>query len=239
MNMVDKGKETGAARRAFLRTLGGGASMVLGSAATYAGTTDGDATRRELQQLHAEKAVIALQLRYQHALDARDMDAVLGLFAEDAEVRYNGGVFRGRSQGISRLYRGYFAMHAIGAHMDPPPGLEPGLTAPRRVMVAKDALSATVEMPYSIKAGRVLESGTSLSAMARLHGEGVRVWWEGGVMALALTRAATGLWQLTRLHYDVRACADYRPGRSWSLPLEVPAFSVCFPRLEHGPDRLA
>lgn len=237
--MVSNVMETRPARRAFLRTLGVGASMAVGSTAIHAGMVDAESTRGALLQLQAERDVLALQHRYQQALDARDMDAVLALFAEDAEVHYNGGVFSGRHQGVSRLYRGYFATHGIGAHMAPPPGSGFGQAAVQRVTVTKDARSAAVEVPYSIQAGRALQSGTSLTAMARLHGEGLRLWWEGGVMVLALSKAVTGQWLLTRLHYKVEACADYRSGRSWSVPLDVPAFSACFPWVEHGPDSIA
>jgi len=212
--------------------------MAMGSATVHAGMVDDTSTRDELQHMQAERDALALQRRYQQALDARDMDAVLALFAEDAEVHYNGGIFRGRSEGVSRLYRGYFSAHGIGAHMAPPPGLGFGQAAVQQLIVAKDAHSATLEVPYSIQSGRALESGNSLIAMARLHGEGLRLWWEGGVLALALAKATTGQWRLTRVHYKVQACADYRAGRSWSVPLEVPGFNACFPRLEHGPDRL-
>ncbi len=105
--------------------------------------------------------------------------------------------------------------------------------------VAGDRKSATAVFPYSIRVGIPLESVSSLVAMARLHGEGVRTWWEGGVYKIADGKDAAGRWRIGRLEYDTLARADYRPGRSYAQAICVARLATRFPEDPHGPDDLA
>jgi hypothetical protein len=75
--------------------------------------------------------------------------------------------------------------------------------------------------------------------MARLHGEGVRTWWEGGVYRVSYRKdAADGPWKISRLEYDTLSRADYRTGRSYARPISVARFATCFPEDQQGPDDL-
>lgn len=81
--------------------------------------------------------------------------------------------------------------------------------------MATDRQTATAVFPYSIQVGMAIESGTSLAEMARLHGEGVRTWWEGGSYHIDYVKSATdSRWEIRRLEYRTLARADYRAGRS-------------------------
>jgi hypothetical protein len=78
--------------------------------------------------------------------------------------------------------------------------------------------------PFSIRVGRPLHTDSSLASMARLHGEGVRTWWEGGVYRVAYGRATIGgPWRITRLEYATLSRADYRAGRSYAGELSLDA----------------
>jgi hypothetical protein len=93
--------------------------------------------------------------------------------------------------------------------------------------------------PFSIRVGRPLESDTSLVSMARLHGEGVHTWWEGGVYRIGYRRnGAQDPWRITALAYDTLSRADYRAGRSYARAMSPSPFTACFPIDGQGPDAL-
>jgi len=119
------------------------------------------------------------------------------------------------------------------------PGFE--LTADQQrdsVEASPDLRSAKAVFPYSIQVGMPFETESSLAAMARLHGEGVRIWWEGGVYRIHYRKDAESRWKIRRLEYDALSRADYRAGKSYAQPISVPRLSACFPADPHGPDGL-
>jgi hypothetical protein len=143
------------------------------------------------------------------------------MFAADAQVLFNGRIFDQRDQGVSRLYLGVFQPGKAGRRMEPAPGFEPEACQQLdKVEVAADLRSATALFPYSIQVGMPIESGNSLASMARLHGEGVQTWWEGGTYSAAYVKdAVDGRWKISRLEYNTLSRADYRPGRSYAMPM--------------------
>jgi hypothetical protein len=190
--------------------------------------------------LEEEKALRKFHQAFEYAMDKGLHEEVIGMFANDAQVIFNGGVFSGRHKGVSRLYRECFPSGKTGGWMEPAPGFE--LSADRQrdnVEVSPDRLRATAQFPYSIQVGAPLDAGTSLVAMARLHGEGVQTWWEGGVYRINYRKdAADGRWQISRLEYDTLSRADWRAGRSYAQPIAVARFSKLFPSDQRGPDEL-
>jgi hypothetical protein len=235
-------------RRSFIRKMGAGASGALalttglGMARTEveASTTDNPALRAAL--LEEEKALRKFHQAFEQAMDKGLHEEVIGMFAdatEGAEVVFNGGVFKGRSHGVSRLYRDRFPAGKTGRRMDPAPGFE--LTPDQQrdsLVVSPDLRSAKAVFPFSIQVGMPFETETSLAAMARLHGEGVRTWWEGGVYRVDYRKDARGNWKISRLEYDTLSRADYRSGKSYALPISVSRFATRFPADQQGPDDL-
>jgi uncharacterized protein (TIGR02246 family) len=230
-------------RRSFLQKLGVGVSTALGSATVMAkpdNSKKANDLSLQVARLETEKALRALHQQYEQAMDKGEMDAVLPLFAQDAEVVFNGGVFSGREQGIARLYGQYFMTSKTGKRMEAAPGFVLSAEQLReQVDVAVDLRTARAAFPYSIQAGRPLESASSLASMARAQGEGVQTWWEGGVYELDYAQdLADGSWKIKRLAYNTLSRADYRAGRSYAKAIVVPAFSAHFPEHAQGPDRL-
>lgn len=229
-------------RRSFFWKMGAGASAALASTAGVAGTETGHAGDLSLRValLEDEKALRELHRAFEQAIDDGRYEDVVAMFAADARVVFNGGVFDGRSGGVARLYSERFRSRKSGGRMAPAPGFE--LDAERRrdnVEVSADRLSATAVFPYSIRMGAPIESDSSLADMARLQGEGVRSWWEGGLYQVTYARnAADGRWTIRRLEYDTLARADYRPGRSHATPISVPRIAARFPNDPQGPDAL-
>jgi hypothetical protein len=189
--------------------------------------------------LEEEKALRKFHQAFEQAMDKGLHEEVIGMFADDAEVLFNGGIFSKRSQGVSRLYRDHFPSGKAGGRMEPAPGFELAADQQRdSVEVSADLRSAKAVFPYSIQVGMPFETESSLAAMARLHGEGVRTWWEGGVYRVSYRKDATGRWKISRLEYDTLSRADYRSGRSYAEPIYVARYARCFPEDQQGPDGL-
>jgi hypothetical protein len=224
--------------------MGAGASAALlptvSMAKTEAGTPDNPALRAAL--LEEEKALRKFHQAFEQAMDNGLHEEVIVMFADGddvAEVVFNGGVFKSRSRGVSRLYRDRFRAGKTGRRMEPAPGFE--LTADQQrdsVEVSTDLRSANAVFPYSIQVGMPFETETSLAAMARLHGEGVRTWWEGGVYRVKYRKDVADHWKISRLEYDTLSRADYRPGKSYAQQISVSCFAACFPADPQGPDDL-
>jgi len=236
-------------RRSFIWKIGAGATAapapIEGMAASMGmGTTEAPSTPVDLAVraalLEEEKTLRKFHQGFEQAMDKGLHEEVIGVFTDDAEVVFNGGVFRGRSHGVSRLYRDRFPAGKTGRRMEPAPGFE--LTADQQrdsVEVLPDLRSAKAEFPYSIQVGMPFETETSLAAMARLHGEGVRTWWEGGVYRVNYKKDEAGHWKISRLEYDTLSRADYRPGKGYAQPISVSRFSTRFPADQQGPDDFA
>jgi hypothetical protein len=210
-------------RRSFMWKLGAGASAAItaavGSAKPAASGTDDPVLRAAM--LEDEKALRSLHQRFELAMDNGQFQAAVDLFAADAEVVFNRTTFAGRDQGINRLFLIGFRAGRTGKRMEAAPGLGSGADCPcDAVQVAADRRTATAIFPFSIQVGMPVGSENSLAAMARLHGEGVRTWWEGGNYHVSYAKdAASDIWQISRLEYRTLARADYRAGRSYASPM--------------------
>jgi hypothetical protein len=227
-------------RRSFIWTMGAGASAVLAATARMAGgETATVSDPLQLSLLQEEKALRTLHQAFEQAMNSGLNEEVIGMFADDAEVVFNGGIFKQRNHGVTRLYRDRFQMGKTGRRMEPAPGFELAADQQRdRLEVSADRKSAMAVFPYSIQVGIPLESDSSLVAMARLHGEGVRTWWEGGVYKVAYRKDVAGNWRIGRLEYATLARADYRPGKIYAQPISVERMVTRFPEDPHGPDDL-
>jgi hypothetical protein len=235
-------------RRSFFWKMGAGISTALASTAglaaaeteTETGTENADDSSLKVALLEEERGLRMLHQAYEQAMDESLYEEVIGMFADDAEVRFNGGVFYGRSRGISRLYRDRFRSGKTGKRMEPAPGFE--LAADHQqdsVEVSEDRQSARAVFPYSIQVGTPIESDSSLASMARLQGEGVKTWWEGGVYDVSYVKdVGDGRWKIRRLEYNTLSRADYRSGRSYARPISVAPISTRYPEDPEGPDVL-
>jgi len=229
-------------RRSFFFKVGAGVSTALASTAVMAGAVPRDPDDPALRAalLEEEQALRKLHRAFEQAIDKGAYDDVVEMFADKAEVLFNGGVFANRGDGISRLYRERFRAGKTGKRIEPAPGFElDAALQQERIEVSADRLSAEAVFPYSIQAGEPIETETSLAGMARLHGEGVRTWWEGGVYKVSYRRdAVDGRWKIGRLEYATLARADYRPGRTYAMPISVARLSATYPEDPQGPDAL-
>jgi hypothetical protein len=195
---------------------------------------EADRLSHRLGILEDEKAVRTLHQTYETLLDSGKYEEIVGLFAEDTAVVFNGGVFKGKS-GISRLYGACFSAGLTGKKIGPAPGFE---AAQETITVAADRLTAKAQFPYSIQVGAPMPD-SQLVQMARLHGEGIMKWCESGVYEISYRKdIKDGSWKIQRLEHRVSSKTDYRPGRSYARPISVPQFATAYPEDPSGPDKL-
>jgi hypothetical protein len=204
--------------------------------------SDADVNRltAQLGILEDENAIRKLHQTYETCLDNGRYEEVVNLFAENGEVVFNGGIFRGRQSGISRLYRDCFRSGLTGKKLGPAPASQVGTEQPRETIeVAADRLSASAQFPYSIQVGAAMAADSQLVHMARLQGEGILKWYESGIYEASYAKdAKDGGWKIKRLEHRVVSQTDYKPGRSYARPISVPVFAKSYPEDLAGPDKL-
>lgn len=222
--VLNSEKNTG--RRSFIWKIGAAMSAGVLASSVPAAAKDksvGELTER-LAILEAEKCIIGLYHTYESLLNDGIYDKISDLFVTDGEAVYNGGVFRGRDIGVTRLYNKQFRSGLTGKKMDAALDSKEG----HSIDISKDHLTAIAGFPYAIQAGTPMVSDSVLVSMARLHGGGINKWRENGVCELSLTRKSReDVWMIKRLEY-----------RTESKFPSVPAFTKVFPADPTGPDTL-
>ncbi len=246
-SVTDNSPKPDTGRRSFIWKTGAAMSAVIASAVTGISKqkVDADAGLKDqldhlsnrIGSLEDANAIRRLHQAYESRLDRGRYEEVAGMFADDAEVVYNGGLYAGK-EGIRRLYCDHFASGHTGRKIEPASGFEPDPEQQMDIVeVAGDRKTATGQFPYSIQVGAPMTGDSSLVEMARLQGEGIVHWWESGIHAVSYVKS-DGTWKIRKLEYRVTSKADYKPGRSCAKPIDIPAFSTMFPANPTGPDRL-
>jgi len=226
-------KQPDTGRRSFIWKTGAAVSAVFASA--VAGVSKPSV--KQADSAEDSNAVRTLHRTYEARLHEGRYEEALALFSDKAEVVYNGGLFAG-DKGLRRLYCSLFTAGQTGRKVEPAAGFEPDPAQETDIVViSADGKSATGRFPYSMLVGTPMEGDSSLVAMARLHGEGIMKWWEGGTCEASYEKAGRS-WKIKRLEYGASAKAEYRPGRKHAKAIDVPAFAHTYPGDPKGPDRL-
>jgi hypothetical protein len=237
-------------RRSFMWKIGAAIPAMLAAAVpgkSVPGTDQGADLKNQIDRLsdrlgilEDENAIRGLHQTYERLLNSCRYEEVRSLFTEDGEVIFNGGIFRGKSGGVHRLYADKFKMGLTGRKIEPAPGFPTDTELQQdSVKVATDRKSARARFSYSIQVGTPIVPESQLVKMARLHGEGIMKWWEGGTYEVSYVKdTGDGCWKIRKLEYRVLSSADYRPGKSHAEPISVPLFSKVYPEDPAGPDLL-
>lgn len=201
--------------------------------------TSGDfsALARQVEQLanevgilKDEQAIRKLQHAYGYYLDKCLYDEVVDLFADDGEVRFMGGVFKGKP-GLRRLYCDRFRKNFTGGYNGPVYGfLLDHLQLQDIVDVAPDRATARGRFRCFMQAGRH-------ESKKDVPGHLPSQWWEGGLYENDYVREQ-GVWKLKTLNYTAVYHGVYETGWAHTPPQFVPFFTETHPRNPLGPDAL-
>lgn len=184
---------------------------------------------KQVGKLEDVNAVRHLQYKYGYYIDKCLYDEAVDLFAEDGEVHFLGGIYKGRA-GIRRLYIDRFRKNFTGGKNGPVPGFL--LDHPMFqfiVDVSPDRKSAYIRGRTLMQAGRH-ESNTEESYMPRQ-------WWEGGIYENEYVKD-DGVWKIKTLNYRPFWHADFDEGWAKTKPGYVPLPDKTFPEDPIGPDEL-
>jgi hypothetical protein len=238
MNGLSDSLKPNEGRRSFIWKTGAAVSAMAASAvAGFSKSTpnsDAGTLANKIGCLEDANVIRKLHGTYESCLDKGMYEEVAGMFTEDAEAVYNGGLFAGK-QGIRRLFCDHFATRQTGKRIEPAPGLQP--EKQEEIEVAPDRKTAKAKFHFSMQVGEPMEGDSSLLQMARLQGGGILKWWEGGTCEASYVKIGES-WMIKRLEYRAVSKADYRPGQTFAKPIEVQAFSSVFPKNPTGPDKL-
>jgi hypothetical protein len=190
--------------------------------------------------LRDENTIRLLHQTYENLLDRGMYEEILNLFTDDSEVIFNGGIFKGKKSGVNRLYCKRFRSGSTGKRIQHIPGILLDIVEQQDMIeVMPDRKSARARFSYSIQVGAPIISDSIFVDMARLQGEGIMKWWEGGTYDMSYVKdLKEGNWKIKRLEYKVLSKAHYRPGKPYSRPISVPLFFNVFPEDPAGPDKL-
>jgi hypothetical protein len=175
-------------------------------------------------------AIRRLQYLYGYFIDKCLYDETVDLYAEDGEVRFMGGIWRGK-QGVRRLYCGRFRGNFTGGVNGVAYGFL--LDHPQMQMiidVAPDRKTAKLRGRSMMQAGR----HESISEEGALP----RQWWEGGIYENEYVRE-DGVWKIKVLDYNPVWHGMFDEGWARQPPNSYPFASKTYPEDPLGPDAIA
>lgn len=182
-------------------------------------------------------AIRCLQHKYGYYLDKCLYSETVDLFAEGCEVRFLGGIFKGKA-GAKRLYIDTFRNAFTNGYNGPLPGfLLDHLQLQDVVDVAPDRMTAKARFRTLMQAGAHKDSDAPMAKADREAGRPPRQWWEGGIYENTYAKE-DGIWKIKILNYHPFWHADYDKGWAYTKPEYVPAMSKTYPENPTGPDEL-
>jgi len=235
-------------RRSFVWKVGAAVSAAVASAVAGLSNTRSDLNAslkdqvdrlsNRIGRLEDANAIRRMHQTYESRLDRGIYEEVVDMFTDDGEVVFNGGLFAGKNKGICRLYCDLFRSGMTGKKLEFAPGFEQDPAQELNIVeVATDRRTARGRFPYSMQVGKPMNDDSSLVKMARLQGQGIAKWWEGGIYEAFYVKIGE-TWKIKRLEHRVSAKTDYRSGRSHAGPIDVPDYANTYPEDPTGPDKL-
>jgi hypothetical protein len=184
---------------------------------------------RQITTLEDIHAVRTLHFKYGYYIDMCLYDEACELFADDAEVRFLNGIYRGKA-GARRLYCDWFRNLFTNGHNGPVTGfLLDHLQLQDIVDISRDGKTAKGRFRC------LMQAGQHESKQQRVPNFPPQCW-EAGVYENTYVKDG-GVWKIKRLNYNMLWQADYEPG--WAKSgVHLPPLTKTFPEDPRGPDTL-
>jgi hypothetical protein len=187
--------------------------------------------------LEDTQAIRNLHHAYGYYIDKCLYEDVVDLFADDGEVHFAGGIYRGKDAGVRRLYVGSFLEGFTGGKPGPVHGfLLDHLQMQDVIHVAEDRQTAKARFRAFMQAGAHETSRSPMGEADRKEKRKPTQWWEGGIYENSYVKE-DGVWKIKILNYNPLWHADYENGwahtRVGYIPTDPP---VLYPENPTGPD---
>lgn len=174
-------------------------------------------------------AIRRLHFAYGYYIDLCRYDEVVQLFAENGEVVFLSGIYRGR-ESIARLYKGWFQAFFTQGR----PGPEYGFLLDHFQM--QDIITVAPDRKTAKARFRALLAGGSHESRPYKPPGLPDQFYEAGVYENDYVRE-DGVWKIRRLDYVLQWQAEYEKGWAHTTSHLQPAEKT-FPEDPHGPDEL-
>lgn len=168
----------------------------------------------------------ALQYKYSYYMDKFMFDEIVELFTDDAELRFMGGIFRGKA-GAKRLYGGGSGLKG------PVDGLLYDHHQIQDIIdVAPDGKTAKGRFRCFLLAAAHESKKDKPPQMPQQ-------FWDSGVYENEF-RKEDGVWKISLFNYNLIWQAHYQtgPAHTPGHPLTAPFYTTTFPENPRGPDEL-
>ena len=188
------------------------------------------ALRHELDMIKDVQAIRTLQHSYGYLMEKGLYQEIVDLFAEDAEMTFFGGVYRGRAS-IERVYLGRIRTNFTKGRNGPVRGLLCDVLQMQDVVtVADDRQSAKGRF-------RALLMGGTHAAVPDAPKLPYQQWWEAGVYENDYVRE-NGVWKYKSLGYQLTWMAEFDKG--WANAPDMSRYGPgkTFPEDPLGPDEI-
>jgi hypothetical protein len=187
------------------------------------------ALARKVQTLEDIHAIRTLHFKYGYYIDMCLYDDACDLFADDGEVRFLNGVYKGKT-GVRRLYCEWFRNLFTKGRNGPVHGfLLDHLQLQDIVAVAPDGKTARGRFRALMLAGQHESKQDRIPNFPEQC-------WEGGVYENEYVKDG-GVWKIKRQIYNMLWQADYGPG--WAKSgVHLPPILETYPKNPIGPDEL-
>jgi hypothetical protein len=182
--------------------------------------------RNELGVQEDVHAVRTLQFKYGYYMDMCMFDEIVELFADDAELTFMGGVFKGK-EGARRLYGGSSGMN----------GPADGLLFSH--ILAQDIVDVAPDRQTAKGRFRTFMQGGVHDSRKERPPNIPDQFWECGVYENEYVKTG-GIWKIKVFDYKVVWQARYEEGWAHSpeTPLMVSTYDKTYPENPRGPDEV-
>ena len=175
------------------------------------------------------QAIRKVQHAYGYYMDKCLYEQVVDLFADDGEVVFGNGVFKGKA-GVRRLYLEMFRKNFTGGKEGPVTGFL--LDHPQ----LQDIVDVSPDRSVAHGRFRVLMQAGSHESRKDAPPGLPQQWWEGGIYENTYRRD-NGIWKIQRLNYHVAFQGHFEDGwRHWQAGSELTVKT--FPENPSGPDEM-
>jgi len=184
---------------------------------------------RELEQLKDVNAIRWLQHTYGYFMDKGLYDEVVDLFAADGELRFMGGVFKGKA-GLRRLYCERLRPGFTGKN-----GPAYGMLCDH--MQLQDVIHVAPDGRTAKGRFRAFLQGGSHDSKPDINPHLPRQWWEGGIYENDYVKL-DGIWKVQVMGHHLTWQGDFETGWAHQKPYEGAFWSKTFPDDPMGPDEI-